>query len=111
MAVMTDRQSVAANATVANALTGKLHEFLSSPSVVRLYNTASAVGLNVTFVIGSESIVQDQEVNAQNRLPIVPDDFVAEGFGNTGERVLVSLRNTTGAAITGFTRVEVEPIA
>lgn len=108
--VMTDRQSVGANAVVTNVLSGKLHEFLATASVVRLFATGSAVGLNVSFLVGSESYVQDQEVNSQNRLPIIPDDFVGEGVGGPGERILVSFRNTTGAAITAFTRIEVESV-
>lgn len=111
MPVMTDRQSVAANATVTNVLAGKLHEFLSRPSAVRFFSTASAVGLNATFIVGGKSTMQDQEVSAQNRMPLVPDDFVAEAGGLQGERILVSYRNTTGGAITAFTRVEVEPVA
>lgn len=110
MAIMTDRQVIAANATVQNVLTGKVHEFLSGPSIIRHYACGSAVGLNTTFLIGNESIVQDQEVNAQNRMPIIPDDFVAESGGVQGDRVIVSYRNTTGAGITAFTRVEVEPV-
>lgn len=110
MPLMTDRQSVAANATVVNVLAGKLHEFADRPSVVRLYGAASAVGLNVSFLVGSRSSVQDQELNAQNRMPIVPDDFIAEIGALAGERILVSLRNTTAGAITGFTRVEVTPV-
>jgi len=106
---MTDRQSVGANATVSNALSGKTHEFISEPSIVRLFATASAVGLNVTLIIGSETVLDDQEVNAQNRLPIVPDDFVVEGGGLPGDRIVLRLRNTTGAAITAFSSVEVIP--
>ena len=111
MAVMTDRQSVAANATVANSLSGKMHEFLQRPSIVRFYGSASAVGLNMTCLIGGRSYVQDQEVSAQNRLPIVPDDFVAAGAGVAGDRIVLTYRNTTGGAITAFARVEVEPVA
>ncbi len=111
MEVMTDRQSVAANATVANALSGKLHEFLSRPSKVRFFACASAVGLNASFVVGNRTFFQDQEVSAQNRLPIVPDDLVCEAAGRTGDRVSASYRNTTAGAITGFMRVEVIPVA
>lgn len=111
MPIMTDRQSVAANAVVPNALSGKLHEFLARPSVVRVYGTASAVGLNVTFLLGGRSIMQDQEVSAQNRMPIVPDDVVAQGMGNAGDRLVLTYRNTTAGAITAFSRVDVEPIA
>lgn len=108
--VMTDRQLVAANSVVQNVLTGKIHEFLSRPSAVRLFGTASAVGLNMTLIVGNVTAMQDQEVNAQNRMPIVPDDFVVEAGGVGGERVVVQLRNTSGAGITAFTRVEIVPV-
>lgn len=110
MPVMTDRQSVAANATVANAVSGKLHEFLAGPAVIRLYGTASAVGLNMTLQVAGVTVLNDQEVNAQNRMPIVPDDFVVETVGPGGARIVLSYRNTTGAAITAQSRVEVTPI-
>lgn len=110
MAVMSDRQSVAANATVTNVLTGKVHEFLSTNSVARFYATGSAVGLNISILVGNESIVQDQEISAANRFPIIPDDFVAESGGIVGDRLIVSYRNTTAGAITAFSRVEVEPV-
>ncbi len=45
-ASMTDRQSVAANATVQNVLAGNLNEFLQANSLVNLYASAAAVGLN-----------------------------------------------------------------
>lgn len=110
MPTMTDRQSVALNATVANVLAGKIFEFAARPSVVRLYATAAAVGLNVSFVIGSRVIVDDQEINAQNRMPIVPDDMLAEAGARPGERIVVRLRNTTGAAIVAFSRLDVLPV-
>ncbi len=107
---MTDRQSVAANATVTNALAGKTHEFLSRPSVIKMYATASAVGLFMTLLVGSEVYIEDQEVNAQNRLPILPDDFVTQGVGGPGERIVIKYRNTTVGAITAFLRVEVDEV-
>ncbi len=107
--IMTDRQSVAANATVANAVSGKTFEFVLENSILRLYATASAVGLNMTLIVGEEVVVDDQEVNAQNRLPIVPDDFFAEAGAFAGDRVVLKYRNTTAGAITAFSRVESEP--
>lgn len=107
--IMTDRQSVAANAVVSNALTGKSQEFVNEPSIVSYFGTASAVGLNVTLIIGDEVVIDDQEVNAQNRLPIVPDDFVARGGALPGDRIVLKYRNTTAAAITAFSRIEVSP--
>lgn len=110
MPVMTDRQSVAANTTIQNVLAGKLAEFLTEASRVALYATGSAVGLNYSLLIGGEATVDDQEVSAANRFPVVPDDFVAEGGGFQGDRIIVRVRNTTAGAITAFTRVETNPV-
>jgi hypothetical protein len=109
MAILTDRQSVPANATVQNVLAGKLNEFLSENSICSLYATASAVGMNISFIVASEVVVDDQEINAQNRMPLVPDDFIGNGGGFQGDRVIIRLRNTTAGAITAFTRLETNP--
>lgn len=109
MNTMTDRRTVAANTTEQNVLSGKLHEFITQTSVVRIYATAAAVGMFLSALVGGESVVQDQEISAQNRMPIVPDDFIAEIGAVPGDRIMVSLRNSTAAGIIGFTRVEVEP--
>lgn len=109
MAIMTDRQSVAANSTVQNACSGKIAEFVQEPSIVRLYGSASAVGLNMSLIIGEEVAIEDQEVNAQNRMPLIPDDFIAEAGAFPGDRVVLKYRNTTGGAITAFSRVEISP--
>lgn len=110
MPVMSDVRSVAANTTIENILSGKVHEFLSENSVVRVFQAASAVGMNVSFLVGSESLVQDQEISAANRFPQDPEDFLAESGGIEGDRILIALRNTTGAAITVNTRVSIEPV-
>jgi hypothetical protein len=107
--IMTDRQSVAANATVQNSLAGKQGEFCTMASLVSLFASASAVGLNMTLQIGGEVVIDDQEVNAQNRMPLVPDDFVGQGGGLPSDRIILRYRNTTGGAITAFSRVEVTP--
>lgn len=107
--VMTDVESVAANTTTANILAGKSMEFVPEPSVVAIGICASAVGLRATVVIGSEVVVDDQEVSAANHMPIFPDDILAEGGAFGGDRITIRLRNTTGGAITGFTKVNLSP--
>lgn len=109
MPSMTDRQSVAANATVENVFAGNLMEFLPANAVVRLYASAAAVGLNMALIVGNEIFLDDQEVSAQNRMPLVPDDLVVEAAGFQGDRVVVRYRNTTAAAIVAFSRVDVVP--
>jgi len=108
-ASMTDRQSVAANATVQNVFAGNLNEFLQANSLVNLYASAAAVGLNMTLIVGDEIFLDDQEVSAQNRMPLVPDDLVVQAAGFQGDRVIVRYRNTTGAAIVAFSRVDMIP--
>jgi len=109
MSIMSDNQSVAANATVLNALAGKVHEFLSEDSIVRAYVSAAAVGLNVSLLIGAEVLVDDQEVSSSNRFPLIPDDLLAEGAGFQADRLILRYRNTTGAAIIVRSLVNVEP--
>jgi len=110
MALLTDRQSVAANTTIANALTGKSLEFLQGPSAIEFGVNAAAVGLFYTILIGTEVIVEDQEANSQNRLPIYPDDFLANGVGIQGNRLVIKLRNSTGAAIIAFSAAKITPL-
>lgn len=108
--VMTDTVSVAANATSANVLAGKLAEFLAERSVVRLYVAAAAVGVFASLLIGDSVLVDDQEVSGVNRFPIKPDDLVDEGAGFDGDRLILRFRNSTGAAIVVNSRVEIEPL-
>lgn len=111
MAIMNDRRSVAANATVDNVLAGKIDEFLKMNSLVTLYANAEAVGLNVSLIIGSQVVVDDQEVaNRAAGVAIVkPDDLVVQNGGLAGDRLILRLRNTTGAAIITRTQLITEP--
>jgi len=107
--VMTDVESVAANTTTGNILAGKAMEFVQEPSVVTIGIAASAVGLHATVVIGTEVVVDDQEVSNINRMPQFPEDVLAEGGAFASDRITVRLHNTTAAAISGFTKINVTP--
>jgi len=107
--VMTDVQSVTANTTTGNILAGKAMEFVQEPSVVTIGIAASAVGLHATVVIGTEVVVDDQEVSSINHMPQFPNDVLAEGGAFASDRITVRLHNTTGNAITGFTKINVTP--
>jgi hypothetical protein len=111
MPIMNDRRSVAANATVDNVLAGKIDEFLKMNSSVQLYGNAEAVGLNVSLIIGSQVIVDDQEIasRAAGTSITKPDDFVIGTGGLGGDRMILRLRNTTGAAIIARTQIVVDP--
>lgn len=89
--------SVAANAVTANQLAGELYEFVGR-SMLTLAAAAAAVGLRVTFLIGGVAVVNDQDVSQANRFPILPDDLVTSEQ-TIGGRLVLTFRNTTGAAI------------
>jgi len=109
MSMMTDTQSVLANAVVQNCIAGKSHEFISEPSVVTISATGSAIGLFITVMVGDEVIIEDQAIPLTNRFPVVPDDTLGQGGGFPGDRIIVKLRNSTGGALTSWVRVDVEP--
>lgn len=111
MPAMTDVRSVAANAVVENVLAGKIYEFAQSNSIASLLATASAVGLRISFMIGNEVQLDDQEISAANRFPLMPDDFLTRGGALKSDRIVIRLRNTTAGAITAFTKLDLEQVA
>lgn len=110
MSTMSDVRSVAANTRTANILAGKAFEFAALPSIVNIYIVASAVGLRADVLIGGESIVSDEEMSGANRFPQTDTDLFARHGAAPGDRIFVALRNTTGAAISASTLVEVLPL-
>ena len=108
MPLMTDRQSVAANATVQNVLAGKIDEFLRMNSIVSLYAIAEAVGVNISLIVGGAVVLDDQEIVARAAGVSItkPDDLVIQAGGLAGDRMILRLRNTTGAAIIVRTQLE-----
>jgi hypothetical protein len=99
--IMTDSAvSVAANAVSANLYAGKLYEFPPRPSILRVRLSASAAGMNATLIVGGVSIVNDQAISQSNRWPVLPDDLVIQIGVRQGSRLILTLRNTTGGALT-----------
>jgi len=107
MPTMQNSISVAANAVSANVLAGELYEFLPGNAQVVLSVAGSATGLNVTFLAGGVSLINDQAINLANRFPIIPDDIITQEQIPGGARLLITFRNTTGGALVAFWRVDV----
>jgi hypothetical protein len=101
---------IAANAQNDNVLSGKLHEFLGEHSRIVIAATGAAAGVRLSALVGGEAFVQDQEISSGNRFPQLPQDFVAEGAGFPGDRLVIPVRNTTGAGINVQLTVDVIPI-
>lgn len=103
MPEMQDSLSVGANSVSVNVLAGQLYEFVPDGAQYVLAVTGSAIGLRTTF-INNVPLINDQAINTQNRFPIIPDDILSQGFTRAG-RLVLTARNTTGAAITFFWRI------
>lgn len=102
--------SVSANSTSSNVLSGKILEIVTRPSQVAVYAAASAVGLNGTFVCGSDLVTEESAVSQANRFPIKPDDEFARDVAAPSDRLNLTFRNTTAGALTVYWMVEVNPI-
>ncbi len=102
--------SVAANAISTNRMSGRLYEVPAQPSMIRLYVTASAVGLRATLLVGGVPVANDTEVSGVNRYPLRPDDLFTEIGAYAGERLFLTFRNTTGAAITVTWFADISPV-
>lgn len=110
MSIMTDTQSILANATVQNVIAGKTHEFITEPSVVTIGATGSAAGLFATLIVGDELVIDDQAIPPTNRFPVMPDDILAQAGGLPGDRIVCKIRNSTGGALTSWVRLDIEPV-
>lgn len=91
--------SVAANSVSANQVSGQLYEFLARGQPMMLSCASSAVGINVTLLVGGVAVINDQPISQANRFPIIPDD-VATKYRGVGGRIVLTFRNTTGGALT-----------
>lgn len=111
MPTMTDSAAVAAGATVANACTGKLYEFIGQASMVSVGLCGSALGLTATIIVGTRTLLDNEPISGANRFPVIPDDFIVEAEpGLPGERVTVKINNPTAGALTYYMRVDVQPV-
>jgi len=107
MPTMQDTVSVAANSVSANVLAGQLYEFPAPGTPIRVSALGAATGIRVTMISGVP-IINDQAINfnATSQFPIIPDNVVGT-FRHRGGRLVLTFRNTTGAAIVTGWRVDV----
>ena len=107
MPTMQDSLLVAANAVSANVLAGQQFEFMPGNANMTLSVAGSAIGLRVSLLAGGVTLINDQAINTANRFPIIPDDVISQELIPAGARLLLTFRNSTGAALTAFWRVDV----
>lgn len=108
MSVIQRRTSVAANAVVENVLVGSAFEILRGRAIVSMGITAQVVGLVANIQIGSTVVVEESPVFIKaNAFPVIPDEMFYNAAGVGNDRLVIRVRNTTGAAIDARTLVQI----
>jgi len=113
MPFLSDSRTLAAGVVVANVLDGKFNRVLQSPSKVTVAQVCDG-DVASTIIVGRELLMDDQLTlieSAAGASPRNPEDIIAQTVGNTGEEVIIKVRNTDAAAAqTVKTNVYIEPI-
>lgn len=106
--MMTVEISIAANATNNNVLRDLQYQVVPNDALLTFYETGSAAGLVRTLIVAGQAVDEGAPINANNRIPIVPDDKSIEGVeAYQGNPITVKVQNTTGGALTYRGRVEI----
>lgn len=110
MPLIQSSTSIAAGAVNDNVLAGSQFEFLPYNAALRFALNGSATGLVADVYSGQDVLAEQMGVNALNRTPINPDDFLLSDVAGGGERIKIRCRNPTGGALTLFFALMIDPI-
>jgi len=99
--------SVGANLTSPNILADELFRFIPAGRTVRIQAKSAATGIKTT-VLQQSPIVNAQDIpfDAANQFPDVTRDVLTT-FRSQGGELFITHQNTTGAAISVVTKVEI----
>lgn len=103
--------SVPATSVIDNLLNGSQFEFLPYHAHLSFAVNGASPGLVADVYSGQDVLCEAMAVNALNRIPINPDDFLLTDVAAAGERIKVRVRNPTGAAIVVSFAVMIQPMA
>jgi len=99
MPMMVKEESVAANTRVASLFAGDAFEFARARAILSLAVAAAATGVFTTLQAGADVIAQEFSCPILTRYPIIPDEFYFTEAVEVGDRIIASMRNSTGAPI------------
>jgi hypothetical protein len=109
--MMQGSTAVAAGVTTDNVISGQRYESPQFNCEGTLYLTGSAAGLKAELNVGGVSITPPITVNANNRVPIVPDDLCVDGWEvAAGSLIQLSITNTTAGSLTSYWKIELLPV-
>lgn len=110
MPIIRKEISVAANSTVDNIVTGSIYEFMPFNAALNIGMTGSATGLVATVNTGSDTLLEESPLTIKTTFPLIPDEMDLQDRTLAGERLVIRLRNTTGAALTVRALIQISPV-
>jgi hypothetical protein len=110
MPLIRREQTIAANATLDNVVTGSIYEFLPWNAAINIGLNGSATGLVATINSGSDTVLEEAPVNVSTAFPVIPDDMFAQDVAAGGERLVIKIRNTTGGALVLRSLIQFTPV-
>jgi len=99
MPVIMKQVTVPLNGTTDNVLAGSAFEFARQNSLVSMGVAAEATGTFVTFNSGADVVAEEFEPPIKTIYPVIPDEMYFSDVAAAGDRLVIRVRNTTGAAI------------
>jgi hypothetical protein len=91
--------SVAANSANSNLFSGSAFEYSRGRNLLSLGVTAAATGTFVTINSGADVVLEESPAFVKTSFPIVPDEMYYNDIMEPFDRLRVSVRNPTGAAV------------
>jgi hypothetical protein len=91
--------SVPANSSNPNLFDGSTFELARQRSVLSFGTSQAATGNFHTLNVGSDVVVEEFIPPILTRYPIIPDEFYAQDVAEAGDRIVLSVRNSTGGAL------------
>ena len=91
--------SVAAGGTNDNLFSGSAYEFANRARVCSIGVTAAATGTFATLQSGPDIVAEEFAPVVRTAMPVIPDDFYFNDVMDVGDRLVLRVRNPTGAAV------------
>lgn len=110
MPVIQREVSIPATSVVENIVSGSAFEFARSRQVVSIGVTQAATGLFVSLQGGADIIAEEFQPAIATRYPIIPDEMYYTDILEVGDRLVIRVRNSTGAAVIARTIVQLSGI-
>lgn len=105
-----NRANLTASAKTANIIAGAIVEFVPTRSVVSVYHTSSAGGVNSTIFADSDNVVDDKEIVFIGTT-LLEDHLFSQFEVAGGTRLSIFLRETAAAATTDvLTKVLIDAV-